>query len=66
MAIKFCPSKAVLDEIVKTHPTPFHLYDEQMLRERARRLNGVFAWNGHFKEYFAVKALPTPAVLRVF
>ena len=66
MAIKFCPTKAVLDEIVKTHPTPFHLYDETMLRERARRLNGAFAWNGQFKEYFAVKALPNPAIMRIF
>ena len=66
MAVKFCPTKAVLDEIVRTHPTPFHLYDETMLRERARHLNAVFAWNPSFKEYFAVKALPTPAVLRVF
>ena len=65
MAIKFCPEESVLDQIVKTYPTPFHLYDEGMLRQRARRLNGAFAWNEQFKEYFAVKALPTPAVLRV-
>ena len=66
MAVKFCPTKAVLDDIVRTHPTPFHLYDEGMLRSRAQHLNSVFAWNPKFKEYFAVKALPTPAILRVF
>ena len=46
-------------------PTPFHLYDEQGIRARARRLKAAFAWCEDFKEYFAVKALPNPAVLRI-
>ena len=46
-------------------PTPFHLYDEQGIRERARALNRAFAWCPDFMEYFAVKALPNPAVLRI-
>lgn len=45
--------------------TPFHLYDEQGIRENARRLKRAFAWNPDFMEYFAVKALPTPAILRL-
>ena len=46
-------------------PTPFHLYDEQGIRLRARRLQAAFSWCGDFREYFAVKALPNPAVLRI-
>ena len=46
-------------------PTPFHLYDEQGIRENARLLNKAFAWCPSFREYFAVKALPNPAVLRI-
>ena len=46
-------------------PTPFHLYDEQGIRERARRLKAAFAWCPDFREYFAVKALPNPSILRI-
>ena len=46
-------------------PTPFHLYDEQGIRERARRLKAAFGWCADFREYFAVKALPNPAILRI-
>ncbi|MCL2563405.1 MAG: diaminopimelate decarboxylase [Oscillospiraceae bacterium] len=52
-------------EIVKTHPTPFHLYDETAIRENVRRLRAAFAWNPGFKEYFAVKATPTPGILKI-
>ena len=46
-------------------PTPFHLYDEQGIRLRARRLKAAFAWCEDFREYFAVKALPNPSILRI-
>ena len=46
--------------------TPMHLYDERGIRETARRLRKAFAWNPDFCEYFAVKALPNPAILRIF
>ena len=58
-------TKSKLDEIVKTHPTPFHLYDEKGIRENARRVNAAFSWNPGFKEYFAVKATPNPTILKV-
>lgn len=54
-----------LQEIVKTYPTPFHLYDEKGIRENARAMKAAFAWNPGFKEYFAVKATPTPAILKL-
>ena len=52
-------------EIVKTYPTPFHLYDEKGIRENARKLKEAFAWNKGFKEYFAVKATPNPYIMKI-
>lgn len=46
-------------------PTPFHLYDEAGIRANARLLNRAFAWCEDFQEYFAVKALPNPTILRI-
>ena len=58
-------SKEQLETIVRQYPTPFHLYDEKGIRENARKLKQAFAWNSGFKEYFAVKATPTPAILKI-
>ena len=54
-----------LKEIVKEYPTPFHLYDEKGIRENVRHLQEAFSWNKGYKEYFAVKATPTPAILQI-
>ena len=56
---------SVFEEACAIYPTPFHLYDETGIRQNARALNAAFAWCPDFKEYFAVKALPTPAILRI-
>ncbi|HFI0644282.1 TPA: diaminopimelate decarboxylase [Streptococcus suis] len=58
-------SKEVLETITEQFPTPFHLYDEKGIRDKARALNAAFSWNKGFKEYFAVKATPTPAILKI-
>ncbi|WP_161978789.1 diaminopimelate decarboxylase [Streptococcus sp. S784/96/1] len=58
-------SASELETITAQFPTPFHLYDEKGIREKARALNKAFAWNKGFKEYFAVKATPTPAILKI-
>ena len=54
-----------LQEMVKTYPTPFHLYDERGIRENARALRSAFAWNPGFQEHFAVKATPNPQILKL-
>ena len=63
------PNFSLPDEVflnaAEAFPTPFHLYDEAGIRARARLLNKAFSWCPDFKEYFAVKALPTPAVLKI-
>lgn len=54
-----------LEKMTAEYPTPFHLYDERGIRENARRMKAAFAWNPGFKEYFAVKATPNPAILKI-
>ena len=58
-------TKDQLEAIAAQYPTPFHIYDEQGIRENARRLRAAFAWNPGYREYFAVKATPTPAILKL-
>ena len=63
------PNFSLADEVFQAaaaqYATPFHLYDERGIRETARRLKKAFSDVPSFREYFAVKALPTPAILRI-
>ncbi len=54
-----------LEKIVQDYPTPFHLYDEAGIRQNVRALKAAFAWNPGYQEYFAVKATPTPGILKL-
>ncbi|MBO4887022.1 MAG: diaminopimelate decarboxylase [Firmicutes bacterium] len=47
------------------YPTPMLIYDEQGIRETVANVQQAFAWNKGFREYFAVKAAPVPAILRL-
>ncbi len=58
-------TKDQLESIAARYPTPFHIYDERGIRENARRLREAFSWNPGYREYFAVKATPTPAILKL-
>ena len=58
-------TKEQIEEIVKTYPTPFHIYDEKGIRENAKAVQEAFAWNKGFKEYFAVKACPNPFLMQI-
>ncbi len=58
-------TKEQAEEIAKTYPTPFHIYDEKGIRENARLVQKAFSWNKGFREYFAVKATPNPFLLKV-
>lgn len=49
----------------ESYPTPFYVYDEAGIKNCVRELYRAFSWNKGFREYFAVKALPTPAILRL-
>jgi diaminopimelate decarboxylase len=58
-------SKPELEAIASEYPTPFHLYDEKAIRENARAFYKTFSWAHDFKNHYAVKACPNPAILRI-
>ena len=58
-------TKDQLDEIIKTYPTPFYLYDERGIRRNMKALKDAFSWNEGYKEYFAVKATPNPFLINI-
>jgi diaminopimelate decarboxylase len=66
MASKELPfTKEQVEEIIAEYPTPIHLYDEKGIRENARQLKKAFSILEGFKEYFAVKALPNPYIMKI-
>ena len=58
-------TKEQLMVITDKYPTPFHIYDEAAIRNNAGKLIAAFAWADSFKEFFAVKALPNPFILKL-
>ncbi len=54
-----------LPEIATTFGTPFHIYDEKGIKDTGHNLNTAFSKLDGFKEYFAVKALPNPAIMKI-
>ena len=38
-------TKEMIEDIVKTYPTPFHIYNEKGIRENAQAVKEAFAWN---------------------
>lgn len=58
-------TKEELEKIIEEYPTPFHLYDERGIRANMEALKEAFSWNKGFKEYFAIKATPTPKLIKI-
>lgn len=58
-------TKEQIEEIVKTYPTPFHIYDEAGIRRNCEDVKKAFSWNKGFREYFAVKATPNPFLMEI-
>lgn len=56
-----------IHDITRDYPTPFHLYDEAAIRRTAQKLQTVMDQAGvhGFQNYFAVKALPNPTILKL-
>ncbi len=56
-----------LPEIARDFGTPCHVYDEAGIRKTLEFMKGEAEKCGvkNFKEFFAVKALPVPAILRI-
>ncbi|WP_293225337.1 diaminopimelate decarboxylase [Ottowia sp.] len=55
----------LLPALAQHFGTPFHIYDEVGIRETGALLKQAFAGVPGFREYYAVKALPNPAILRI-
>ena len=55
-------TKEQLEEIAKTYPTPFYLYDEKGIRENAMKLKEAFSWNKGFREYLYKSTLASGGV----
>ena len=66
MPVKTLPfTKKQIEKIMDKHPSPFYLYDEQAIVEKARHFKQAFSWNEGFKEFFAVKAAPNPYLMKI-
>lgn len=59
---RLCPK---LEKICNYFGTPFHIYDEIGIRETSRKLINAFSELTGFREYYAVKALPNPSILKI-
>jgi diaminopimelate decarboxylase len=54
-----------LPAIIGHFGTPFHIFDERGIIETGNYLKDQFRNFAGYREYFAVKALPNPAILRI-
>jgi len=54
-----------LPAIIKYFGTPFHIFDEQGIIDTGEQLKVTFHDIKGFQEFFAVKALPNPSILRL-
>lgn len=55
--------RPLIPDLVKQYPTPFHLYDLGGILNTYRGMVNAFG-DWPFRQYYAVKALPNPAVLK--
>ena len=57
--------ESVFRDLAAAYGTPLYVYDEAGIRSSARVLQDAFSWSEGYVNYFAVKATPTPAILRI-
>jgi len=58
-------NESIIKKAIAKYPTPFYLYDEHGMIGASTKLSNVFSWNGNFKNFFAVKALPNLYILKM-
>jgi len=54
-----------LPRIIEYFGTPFHIFDEKGITETIESLKSTFKDIHGFREFFAVKALPNPSILKL-
>ena len=63
---KYFPlDKPALEKLAEQYPTPFYLYDEKAIIENVGRIKAAYSVFPEYKNYFAVKALPNPYMLKI-
>jgi len=55
----------ITEQLVEHYGSPFHIYDEIGIRETGENLKKLFSGLEGFREYYAVKALPNPEILKL-
>lgn len=54
-----------VQSLARQTPTPFYIYDGAGILRQHKALTDAFAWCPDFRNYFAVKATPNPAILEL-
>lgn len=52
-------------KICSEYGSPIYVYDELSIRTTAQKMKQAFSWAKDYQNYFAVKATPTPAILKI-
>jgi diaminopimelate decarboxylase len=58
------PNENIITGLLYRHPSPFYLYDVGGILRRHKEIANAFSWNSGFRQYFAMKALPNPAIVK--
>jgi diaminopimelate decarboxylase len=66
MPIDITLSLNELEEVAEKYNTPFYLYDEDLIKKNANNyMNTFLKYFPNFRQYYAIKALPNPAILKI-
>jgi diaminopimelate decarboxylase len=63
VSLPFDESRA--EQLAQEFGTPLYVYDEKAIRATAQNLTKAFKWSKGYRNYFAVKANPNPAILSI-
>ncbi|MFI3241653.1 MAG: diaminopimelate decarboxylase [Alphaproteobacteria bacterium] len=52
------------EQVASLATTPFYVYDKKAMLDNASKFINAFSWAKGFKNFFAVKALPNPSIIK--
>jgi len=58
-------SEKEIESILDQYGSPIYIYDEEGIRNKAQKLKASFSKLHGYKNFFAVKATPSPAILKI-
>ena len=66
MPVKTTPDFETCTELATAYGTPLHIYDIDQIKENTENYMRAFRLHfPNFKQFFAIKALPNPEILKV-